>query len=149
MKESCGRRPRCCYSISRAELAHLTIDVPADQKVVNVFDANVRKWSVAPGAGGQRITAELFEPAKASQQVMVELEKFADEKTKSTVEVPVVKAVHVGRQQGVVVVQVGESLRAEALKTSGLLQVDADELPGNLRGARGRSPTATLPSPTS
>ena len=47
-----------------------------------------------------------------------------------------VKAGDVGRQQGVVVVQVAESLRAEALKTSGLLQVDADELPGNLRGAR-------------
>ena len=35
-------RTTLLYSISRAELAHLTIDVPADQKVVNIFDANVR-----------------------------------------------------------------------------------------------------------
>ena len=43
---------RAGYSISRAELGHLVIDVPADQKVVNVFDANVRSWSVAPAGGG-------------------------------------------------------------------------------------------------
>jgi hypothetical protein len=124
------------YSINRAELAQLTIDVPADQKVVNVFDANVRKWSVAPVPGGQRITADLFEPAKASQLVIVELEKFAGEKAKAMVDVPMVKAGNVGRQQGVLVVQVADSLRAETAKTSGLLQVDAAELPGNLRGAR-------------
>ncbi|MFZ1935524.1 MAG: hypothetical protein WCB27_09705 [Thermoguttaceae bacterium] len=129
-------RTTLLYSINRAELAHLTIDVPADQKVVNVSDANVRSWSVAPAAGGQRITAELFEPAKTSQQVIVELEKFAGEKAKATVDVPMVKAGDVGRQQGVVVVQVAESLRAEAVKTGGLLQVDAAELPGDLRGAR-------------
>ena len=129
-------RTALLYSISRAELAHLTIDVPADQKVVNIFDANVRSWSVARAAGGQRITAELFEPAKTLQLVVVELEKFAGEKAKQAVEVPMVKAGDVGRQQGFVVVQVTHSLRAEALKTSGLLQVDAGELPGALRGAR-------------
>ena len=129
-------RTALLYSISRAELAHLTIDVPADQKVVNIFDANVRSWSVASVAGGQRITAELFKPAETSQAVVVELEKFAAEKAKQTVDVPMVKAGDVGRQQGFVVVQVTDSLRAEALKTSGLLQVDAGELPGGLRGAR-------------
>ena len=41
-----------------------------------------------------------------------------------------------GRQQGVVVVQVAESLRAEAVRTSGLLQVDAGELPAALRRAK-------------
>ena len=121
------------YSISRAELAQLAIDVPADQKVVNVFDANVRQWSVKPVEGRQRITAQLFEPAKTSQQVTVELEKITAEKAKDTVAAPVVKAVGVGRQQGVIVVQVAESLRAEAAKTSGLLQVDAGELPAALR----------------
>ena len=53
----------------------------------------------------------------------------AGEKAGATVDVPTVKAVGVGRQQGVVVVQVAEGLRAEAAKTSGLLQVDAAELP--------------------
>ena len=83
----------------------------------------------------QRITAQLFEPAKNAQQVTVELEKFAGEKAKDTIDAPVVKAVGVGRQQGVVVVQVAEGLRAEAAKTSGLLQVDAEELPVGLQRA--------------
>jgi hypothetical protein len=124
------------YAISRAELAQLTIDVPADQKVVNVFDANVRQWSVEPLQGQQRITAQLFEPAKSAQQVTVELEKFAGEKSRDTIDVPAVKAAGVGRQQGVVVVQVAEGLRVEAAKTSGLLQVDAAELPPALKQAK-------------
>ena len=124
------------YTISRAELAQLTVEVPADQKVVNVFDANVRQWSVEVVEDRQQITAQLFEPAKGSQQVTVELEKFAGDKTQDTLQVPVVKALAVGRQQGVVVVRVGQGLRAEATRAGGLLQVDAAELPQSLSGGK-------------
>ena len=50
------------------------------------------------------------------QQVVVELEKFAGEKPERpmSLTIPVVKALDVGRQQGVVVVQVAAGLRAEA-----------------------------------
>ena len=101
------------YSISRAELGQLAVEVPADYKVVNVFDANVRQWSVEPladGAKRQKITAQLFEPAKRSQHVVVELEKFAGEKLQPSPTIPVVKALNVGSQQGVVVVQVAAGL---------------------------------------
>jgi hypothetical protein len=126
-------RTQLAYAISRAELSQLRIDVPADQKVVNVFDANVRQWSVAEAGGRQTITVQLFEPAKGSQNVTVELEKFAGQEAKqATVAVPVVKALSVGRQQGVVVVRVAEGIRSEVTKTSGLLQVDAAELPAAL-----------------
>ena len=137
------------YAISRAELAQLVIDVPADQKIVNVFDANVRQWKVETVDGRQRITAQLFEPAKSSQRVTVELETFVSEKSekgekgekgkpnagkaKNTILVPVVQAAGVGRQQGIVVVRVAESIRAEAAKTEGLMQLDAAELPNTLR----------------
>jgi len=120
------------YTISRAELDKLVIDVPADHKVVNVFDANVRRWPVEKTEGGQRITAELFEPAKGNQQVMVELEKFAGDQPQDQVGVPVVKAVGVERQQGEVVVKVASGLRAEAVEITGLLQVGAAELPPTL-----------------
>ena len=135
------------YAISRAELAKLIVDVPTDQKVVNVFDANVRGWSVETVDGSQRITAQLFEPAKTSQQVTVELEKFTGEKGEKSgkgeknekgdqIVLPTVKAGGVGRQQGTLVVHVAESLRAEAVKTSGLMQVDAAELPQGLQGGK-------------
>jgi hypothetical protein len=123
------------YAISRAELGQLTIQVPADQKVVNVLDANVRQWSVETAEQGQKITVQLFEPAKKSQSVTVELEKFSDEESEKvthTLGVPVVKALNVGRQQGVLVVQVAGGLRAEATSSSGLVQVDAGDLPKQL-----------------
>ena len=139
------------YSISRAELAQLLIDVPADQKVVNVFDANVRKWSVEPVEGGQRITAELFEPAKTAQQVTVELEKFAGEKAKAHG----FRADGQGRGRGTPAGRRWWSKWPKACgprppRPSGLLQVDAAELPAALRSTRsGRSPTAMPRFPSS
>jgi hypothetical protein len=120
------------YTISRAELGKLAIEVPADQKVVNVLDANVRQWSVATTDDRQTIDVQLFEPAAGKQTVTVELEKFSDEGEKAgqtTLDVPVVKALDIGRQQGVLVVRLAEGLRAEATRTTGLVQLDAGELP--------------------
>lgn len=143
-------RTQLTYAISRAELNQLTIAVPADQKVVNVFDANVRQWSVETEGERQKIVVQLFEPAKGSQNVLVELEKFhaAPDSTQSDdapadappaeaasqpLSVPVIEAMGVGRQQGVVVVQIGEGLRAEAVSKVGLVQVDAEDLPASLK----------------
>ena len=124
-------RATLAYEISRAELARLEVEVPADQKVVNVFDANVREWSVAPAGDTQKVSVQLFEPAKAAQNLVVELEKFGGDQALD-VKVPVVKALNVGRQQGVVVIQVASGLRAEAAERSGLAQLDAGELPPGL-----------------
>ena len=124
------------YSISRAELGQMSLEAPADYKVVNVFDANVRQWSVEPPpAGGkqQKIAIQLFEPAKQRQQVCIELEKFAAPATQARLVAPVVKALGVGRQEGIVVVQAAPGLRAEAVAATGLLQIDAAELPATLR----------------
>jgi hypothetical protein len=133
-------RATLAYEISRAELARLEVEVPADQKVVNVFDANVREWSVAPAGETQKVSVQLFEPAKAAQNLVVELEKFGGPVRPPVlggdqaldVKVPVVKALNVGRQQGVVVIQVASGLRAEAAERSGLAQLDAGELPPGL-----------------
>ena len=129
-------RTTLAYAISRAELKEISFEIPAEFKVVNVFDPNVRQWSVEPPAAGatvQTVKAQLFEPAKDKQSVVVELEKIAGQKRVESLKVPVVKALNVGRQQGFVVVQVGSGLRAEASKTSGLSQVDANELPVAMR----------------
>ncbi|MBN1591490.1 MAG: hypothetical protein JW888_18395, partial [Pirellulales bacterium] len=123
---------RLTYTIARAKLATLAIEVPAGQKVVNVFDANVRQWSVAKSDGGQRIDVQLFEPAEGTQNLTVELEQFNDRTGDATIGIPVVKAVDVGRQQGVIVIQVAAGLRAETAQRDGLLQVDAGELPASL-----------------
>lgn len=133
------------YDISRSSLKHLAVEVPKDFKVVNVFDANLRKWEVNEKDDAQRIDIELFEPAATTQNVTIELEKFFssdDEKetkqgdaqpAEMQVTAPAVKAIDVGRQQGIIVVHVDAALRAEVTQRAGLMQLDAAELPANLR----------------
>ncbi|HUY36059.1 MAG TPA: hypothetical protein VMV69_25190 [Pirellulales bacterium] len=127
------------YEISRAQLAELVFSVPANQKVVNVTDANVRQWSVAlvkegtPDAA-QEVSVQLFEPAQGKQTVSVELEEFSSDAAQQDLSVPVIQAMGVGRQQGLLVVWVAEGLRAEVARRTGLLQVDAAELPPELAG---------------
>ncbi|MDD8046299.1 MAG: hypothetical protein PHF14_07545 [Verrucomicrobiota bacterium] len=123
------------YMISRAELETLKVRIPADQKVVQVFDPNIRQWRVESEGTTQLISMELFEPARGDQQVILELERYWAEGGETTaVSVPVVNAEAVGRQVGTIVVGVAAGLRAEALSKSGLMQIDLGELPETLRG---------------
>lgn len=130
-------RTRCQldFAVSRAEVRQLTLEIPSDQKITNVFDPNLRQWSVQQAGAVQKLTAQLFEPARQKQSVVVELERLLDQKQQGPVAIPVVRALGIekslaiGRQQGIVVVQVGEGLRGEVTRSGGLLQVDAAELP--------------------
>jgi hypothetical protein len=122
------------YQISRAQLTELVLEVPAGQRVVNVFDPNVRSWQVEAEGERQVVTVALFDPAQGRQSLAVELEAFL-EGAAGEMTVPVVQARNVGRQQGIVLVNVAEGLRAEPQRESGLLRVDPAELPENLRGA--------------
>jgi len=129
-------RTQLTYKISRAELTGLTIETPADHRVLNVFDPNVREWTVEPQEGRNRIRIQLYQPARETQQVTVELEKFSDDLPREGIQVPMVQAMDVGRQQGIVVVGVSEALRAEVTGRSGLFQLDASELPAALADAK-------------
>ena len=127
-------RAQLVYSISRAEVGGLIIEVPADEKVVSVVDANVQRWSVESSGGVQKIIVELFQPARDRQAIDVELERFTSDAATAEVVAPVIRAVGADRQQGFVVVKLGSGLRSEAMRRQGLLQVDATELPRELRG---------------
>lgn len=117
------------YQISRAELTKLRLAVPDDYKLVGVADANVREWTVRPSEPGwQEVLIQLFEPAKGSQRLSVELERFIEDQVRQEVRAPVVRALDVGRQQGTVLVRVAPSLRAQATQRRGLVQIDAPQL---------------------
>ena len=127
-------RAQLAYKISRAELTQLSLQTPADHKVLNVFDPNVKEWKVEQQGDVNTIRVQLYEPARATQNLIVELEQFSDDLWKNQVATPVVKALGVGQQQGVVVVRVAATLRAEAVDRVGLLQLDAGELPQAFAG---------------
>src|SRR5262245_26934393 len=140
-------RTNLAYDIQRADVIQLTVEVPADHNVVNVFDPNVQKWEKKTEGPIQTLTIALFQPTRGTQNVVIELEEFAGDKampeemTHAEIRAPIVRAVqagtpeamgNIGRQQGVVVVGLGTSLRGEATSRTGLLQIDAAELPAPL-----------------
>ncbi|HEX5103549.1 MAG TPA: hypothetical protein VFV87_07040, partial [Pirellulaceae bacterium] len=142
-------RANLAYDITRADVTQLTVEVPADHNVVNVFDPNVQKWEKKTEGPLQTLTISLYQPTRGAQNILIELEKFAGDKEMpqemmhAEIKAPVVRAVaagtpeamtNIGRQQGVVVVRLGTSLRGEVPSRTGLLQIDAAELPAPLAG---------------
>lgn len=124
------------YTIDRSELPQLAISLPPNQKVINVFDPNVRKWSVEPGKAEQqnapKLIVELFEPARKTQSLVVELEDAFDAKTQSISSILPFGCLDASRQQGVVAIRIGQGLRAEPTDRKGLMQMDPTELPDPL-----------------
>ncbi|WP_254513808.1 hypothetical protein [Anatilimnocola floriformis] len=133
-------RAALIYEISRADLSKLQVAVPSDHDVVNVFDDNVKGWTQKADALGKVITVDLFQPARGTQNLVIELEKFIGDKempaemARQQVKTPVIRAIDVGRQQGILVVRLAESLRSEVDSRLDLLQIDAAELPQPLAG---------------
>lgn len=126
------------YSIDRSELNQLSIELPPDQKVINVFDPNVRKWSIEPANSEQKtapkLVVELFEAAKRSQSLALEMEAILDTKSSAVFSITSFNCLDSSRQQGVVAVKVGQGLRAEPTDRKGLMQLDPAELPQPMAG---------------
>lgn len=121
------------YDISRAAIGQLSIRIPADQKVINVFDRNVKKWEVSEEGEFQILNVELFEPSRNSQTIMIELEKFIEVGDGIEISAPLVEALNVGRQQGILVTRLEGGLQGEATRRVGLLQMDPSELTQSLQ----------------
>ncbi|MDX1945918.1 MAG: hypothetical protein SFU86_11015 [Pirellulaceae bacterium] len=138
------------YEITRADVTQLVIEVPNDNtNIVNVFDPNVQKWEKKAEGPLQTITVTLYQPTRGTQNIALELEKFAGDKEmpqemmNAELKMPVIRAVqvgnagaltNVGRQQGVVVVRLGTALRGEVTSRTGLLQIDPADLPAPYAG---------------
>ena len=121
------------YTIERSELTQLAIALPPELKVINVFDPNVRKWSVEEKKdeqkGAPKLIVELFEPAKQTQNLVVEMESTLDSKSGTVLSFSNFDCLDANRHQGVVAVRVGQGLRVEPTDRKGLMQLDPAELP--------------------
>ena len=121
------------YTIDRSELSQLVISLPPDQKVINVFDPNVRKWSIEPDStelkSAPKLIVELFEPARQTQNLVVEMESAFDTKLQNVRPVLPIDCLNASRQQGVIAIKVVQGIRAEPTDRKGLMQMDPTELP--------------------
>ncbi len=142
-------RANLIYSISRSELATLQIKLQKDHKVINVFDTNIRKWSIEEKDDHQLLTVELFEPARKTQNVIVDLERYNDINAKSNqMDVVQIEALKVARQQGTIHVRTTMTdIRVEPISQRGLLQVDSGETPNNnVANAKAAAPATSKSS---
>ena len=121
------------YTVSRGQLEKLALEVPDDQKIIGVLDDNVRSWNITQGENVQVIQVELFEPAKAKQQLLVQLEQFVPVEDQFSVNVPRIKVIGVGGHQGILAVDVSPGLVCEQKKIKGMIQIDPRELPATLQ----------------
>lgn len=121
------------YTIERSELTQLSIAIPPSQKIINVFDPNVRKWAVEPSENKQidapKLIVDLFEPAKQSQNLVVEWEEPFDAKTPSARMILPLDCLDASRQQGVIAIKIGPGIRVEPTDRRGLIQLDPTDLP--------------------
>ncbi len=140
-------RVEVAYDISRADVSRLTLEVPGDHDIVNVFDPNVQRWEKRSVDGVQRIDVSLFQPTRGNQSLVIELEQFTGGRemmvamVQAELQAAMIRAIEagndetmvpVGRQQGIVVVKIAPSLRSEVFDRSGLVQIDASQLPAPL-----------------
>jgi hypothetical protein len=126
----------CTYTIERAKLGQLTLIIPKNQKVINVFDPNVRKWTFEKTENQQdaapKLIVELFEPARTTQNLSIELEAISSPQNEGADRIVPVESIvcsDANRQQGFVEVLIGQGLRAEPTDRNGLMQIDRSELP--------------------
>ncbi len=117
------------YAIRRDELSALRVEVPLGQRILGVENANVQEWTMVEQDGVQLVVIQLFEPARGTQRLLIELERHAVEEV---AHVPVVRALDASRQEGVVAVRLGAGLRGEVMRRDGLAQLDARDLPPTL-----------------
>lgn len=134
------------YAISRSELSRLTIEIPGSHKIVNVVDPNIKKWAIEdskpietvdpkssnePNAteSTRRLIIDLFEPARQSQSLAIEMESLLAQKSIEEDSIPSLRAIDAFRQQGIIAIRSNSGLRSEPIERVGLLQIDNTEIP--------------------
>ncbi len=122
-------------SVLRAPLTRLSLAVPSDAITLFVRGDGLRTWRRS--ADGTRLDLELREPVKEHWQVVLGLERPLPP-LPAVVSLPLAGVENVERENGFLRLLAGEGVKAEAVETPGLRQVDTSELPKELQGVGGR-----------
>jgi hypothetical protein len=121
------------YQILRGALDELLIDVPADQRLLDVQAAGLRDWQTEAVEDRQRVRVRLHAPVTGSVRLELHTEApLPDE----AFQVGHVRAVGVARESGILAVRSTEDVGLEFLVRQSLARVDAAEVPEPLRRPR-------------
>jgi len=118
------------YQILRGSLGELLVDVPSDQRLLDVQAPGLRDWQTETVAGRQRVKVRLHAPA--TQSVRLELHTEAPI-AQQAFEVGGVRAVGAARESGILAVRAAEEVGLEFVARESITRVDAADVPESLR----------------
>ncbi|MEM7167156.1 MAG: hypothetical protein AAF581_16965 [Planctomycetota bacterium] len=117
------------YTVQRGELAAFEIEKPADMQIIKVDGKNLRQWLETEDG---KLRFELHEPVRDRYSLYLRFERPLPE-TPPTLTVPFPKTLGVLRETGWVTLGYGNGLQVRITETTGLSQLDPDEVPEALR----------------
>jgi hypothetical protein len=129
------------YEVTRGETNHLEIQMPADAVVNDIRSAGsgVAEWSPRPGQKGRPYPVSVFLDRQVNDQVtfevLYECKLGTGEQATEEVEVPLISAVGVNRQRGMVALLASKEFTLKPAEDGTLTRVGENQLPAFVREA--------------
>jgi hypothetical protein len=118
------------YQILRGSLGELAVDVPTDQRLLDVQVPGLRDWQTATVDDRQRVTVRLHAPA--TEKVRLELHTESP-LAKEAFPVGQVRAVGAARESGILAVRGNEDVGLEFVDRESITRIDAADVPESVR----------------
>jgi len=118
------------YQILRGSLGELTVEMPSDQRLLDVQASGLRDWQTERAGDRQRVRARLHAPATETVRLELHTEIPIPEQA---FEVGSIRAVGVARESGTLAVRSGEDVGLEHVVRESITRVDAADVPATLR----------------
>jgi hypothetical protein len=114
------------YQILRGSLGELLVEVPTDQRLVDVQVPGLRDWQAETVSGRQRVKVRLHAPATESARLELHTESPLAEQA---FPVGQVRALGVARESGILAVRSAEDVGLEYVLREAITRVDAADAP--------------------
>lgn len=118
------------YEILRGSLPELAVEVPSDQRVLDVQAPGMRDWQSATVDQRQRITVRLHAPATDKVRLEMHMETAI---TADAFQVGKVRAIDASRETGILAVRGAEDVGLEFVEREAIARVDAADVLEELR----------------
>lgn len=118
------------YQILRGSLGELIVEVPKDQRLLDVQVPGLRDWKTETVDDRQRVTIRLHAPATEKVRLQLHTETPISEQA---FQVGRVRAVGVARESGILAVRSAEDVGLEYVARESITRIDAADAPKALR----------------
>ncbi|NUQ63299.1 MAG: hypothetical protein HUU20_12540 [Pirellulales bacterium] len=118
------------YQILRGSLGEMVVEVPADERLLDVQAPGVRDWQTETAGDRQRVKVRLHAPVTEKVRLELRTETPISEKA---FQVGHVRAIGAARESGILAVRSAEDVGLEFVVRESLTRIDAADAPEPLR----------------